>query len=293
MPVQGHAQCAHCGALLSSDVCSICGKGVHEAVTVAPAAQRTRELSDEAKRQIRGFGVFVAVAAVIGVATLYVMSREEVEPTPTALALPATTTTVETAVEETTVVTRPDADVAPLPTLPVTDSAERDIGGAVNPWNGAPPLDVLTGDLLENTDYEPGMRRVAEVLADEPVGFVLGDPRTGEWNGVDLAAAETAQPFAARGVSDETGPVTDLWVFARGSASNDGSAVYFADARERWPIDDPLESYSPRPGIRIHRLADDGDVSVWVDLRDTWMVVYRPPIGVDPALLGAISETWG
>ncbi|MEM8705088.1 MAG: hypothetical protein AAGE98_01420 [Actinomycetota bacterium] len=294
MPIQGHAQCAHCGALLSSDDCTICGKSVHDVVAVAPPAARTRGMSDEAKRQVRGFGIFMGAAAVIGIGALVVLGRENVEPTPTALALPSTTTTVfEEPAEETPVVTRPFADVAPLPTLPVADAVEREVGDGANPWNGALPRNVLTGELLENTDYAPGIDAVAALLAETPNGFAVGEPADTEWNGIDLADAETVQPFAARGIADETGPVADLWIFARGADTNDGSAALFEAATSRWPIAEPIESFAPRPGIRLHRLPDEDGRTIWVDVRDTWMLVYRAPVGVDPGLLGAISETWG
>lgn len=294
MPVHGHAQCAHCGALLSGDRCTICGKSVHETVELVDAAPARPGMSDESRRQIRNFGIFVATAALLGAGVFYVLTRETVEPTPTALAIPDTTTTAEpTPVESEPVVTRPGADAAPLPTLPATDAVEREVGDAVNPWNGAPPRNVLTGELLENTDYAPGIAAVTAILEAQPSGFVIGAPTTTEWNGVDLVAAEGTQPFAARGVADETGPITDLWIFARGESTTDGAAAYFDDARAQWPIDQPIDAFSPRPGIRLHQIGAFGGAALWVDVRDTWMIVYQAPVGVDPGLLGAISETWG
>lgn len=293
MPLQGHSTCAHCGALLSGPVCAICGKSVHDPVDVVEAAPVKPGLSAESRRQLMGFGVFIAVVAVLGAGLFWALTRTEAEPEPTALGLPETTTTVERPEVSDQPIVRPGSDAAPLPTLPATDSVEREVGEAVNPWNGAPPRNVLSGELLENTDYRPGIAAVAAIV-DEPIaGFTVGAPVAAEWNGVDLTDAERSQPFAARGVADETGPIADIWVIARGQATNDGSAAYLAAAQALWPIDEPIDSFSPRPGIRIHQVASLGGEAVWVDDRGDWMVVYRASVDVDPALLGSISETWG
>lgn len=292
MPIQGHSTCPHCAALLTGPTCAICGKSIHDAVELVETTPTKPGLSDESRRQLRGFGIFIAVVAIIGAGGYWALTRTEAEPTPTALAVPDTTTTVERT-EPTEPLARPNSDAAPLPTLPATDAVEREVGDAVNPWNGAPPRDVLTGDLLENTDYSPGIAAVGAIVAHPIDGFTVGAPVETEWNGVDLAVAERTQPFAARGVADETGPIADMWVIARGSATNDGSAAYLDAARALWPIDEPLDSFSPRPGIRIHQIASLGGEAVWVDDRGDWMVVYRTSVDVDPALLGSISEAWG
>lgn len=295
MPIQGHATCAHCGALLSGDSCTICGKSVRDAVEIVDAEPRRRGMSDEGRRQVRSFGLVLVGIAIVGAGAFYMLTRETVEPTPTALATPDTTTTVEVEarVEDAPVVTRPGADAAPLPTLPVTDAAERDVGDGANPWDGAPPRNVLTGVLLENTDFAPGVAAIESVLAVAPTGFEFGPPATTDAGEVDLIAAEGTQPFAARSIADETGPIADVWIFARGSSTTDGSAAYLDAALARWPIDAPIDSFSPRPGIRIHQVSVSDSEALWVDLRDTWMLLYRSAPTADPALLGAISEGWG
>ncbi|MEO0492751.1 MAG: hypothetical protein AAF081_04970 [Actinomycetota bacterium] len=289
----GHAQCAHCGALLHSEICSICAKSIHDPVAVVDTTPNRRGLSDESRRQLRGFAVVVMSLAVVGAGAYYVLTREEVEATPTALAVPVTTTTIDAPIDDAPVVTRPNADAAPLPTLPLSDAAERDVGDGTNPWNGAPPRNVLTGELLENTDYGPGIAAIADLLGDAPSGFEFGPPAEAEWNDVDLAAAESSQPFAARSVADDTGPIADLWLFARGSSTTDGSAAFLDAARARWPIDEPIDSFAPRPGIRLHQIVAFGGETLWVDVRDRWMILYLAPVDVDTALLGAISEDWG
>lgn len=292
MPIQGHSTCPHCAALLSGPVCAICGKSVQDAVEVVEAAPVKPGLSAESRRQLIGFGVFIAGVSILGAGVFWALTRTETEPEPTALGLPETTTTVERTEEPDEPIARPGSDAAPLPTLPATESVEREVGAVVNPWNGAPPRNVVTGDLLENADFQPGVAAVAAIVGQTIDGFTVGAPLEGEWNGVDLAAAEGSQPFAARGVADLSGPVADLWVIARGPVTNDGSAAYLAAARELWSIDEPLDSFSPRPGIRVHQIAVLGDEAVWVDDRGDWMVVYRTTVDVDPALLGSISETW-
>ena len=296
MTVQGMATCAHCGALLTTPVCAICGKSVRDEVEVVDAVPASRGMSPEGRRQVMGFVVFLGVVAGLALGGLWFFSRESVEPIPAALATPdptQTTTTTEAPVAvDPPTIARPDAAAEPLPTIAVT-VGDVGTGDGSNPWAGTPPRNVVSGDLLDNTDYDPGIAAVATLLAAAPTNFIFDAPTLTEWNGIDLTAAETAQPFAARSIADDTGAIADVWVFARGASTSDGSAAFLDQALLAWPVLEPIESYSPRPGVRLHRISDDGAEAVWVDARSTWMLIYRTPSGTDAGLLGAVSEDWG
>ncbi len=295
MTVQGMATCAHCGALLASSICSICGKSVTDEVEVVEVEADRRGMSDEGRRQIRNFGAFVGGVLVLVAVGYVLLNRESPEPIPTMLATPdpiESTTTVAPPTVDPPTIARSVAPAEPLPTLPVEVDNEVVAGDGANPWAGAPPRNVFTGALLDNTDYGPGIDAVAAVLEIAPAGFSFATSTLAEWNGVDLAAAETAQPFAARGIAGDTGPIADVWIFATGDAADDGSAAFYDQALDRWPIDEPIDSFSPRPGVRIHQVGADGADTIWVDQRDRWMLVYRAPAGTDPGLLGAVSDDW-
>ena len=110
--------------------------------------------------------------------------------------------------------------------------------------------------------------------------------------GVALDAAETTQPFAARSITDENGPLGEVWVFARGPRTDDASAVLLDQARAKWPTDLAAESFSPKAGVRIQLLIDDGSQAIWIDDRDDTLFVFIVPAGTDPARIGGLSAAW-
>ncbi len=291
--VHGLSTCAHCGAILMNPVCSICGKSEQDEVEVVEADPRQQGLSAESKRQLRNVaGFIVAVALVAGVGYV-LLNREAAEPTPTALATPtptSSTTSPPAPTVDPPTIARPEAPVEPLPTIEVGAEREVETSDGANPWNGAPPRNVLSGLALDNTDYAPGIAAVADRLAAAPADFTIAAPNRTTWNDVDLAAAETAQPFAARSVDTGAGSA-DVWIIARGPSTTDGSAAFLRQAIETWPLDEPLGTHSPRPGIRLLQLTDDGSETTWIDVRDGWLLLYRAPSGIDAGLLGAISST--
>lgn len=293
--VHGLSTCAHCGALLNGPVCAICGKSERDEIETAEAPPTTRSLSPESKRQLLSVAGFVVVAAVLGSVGYALLTREAAEPVPLALATPtptSSTTTMPAPTVRPPTIDRPDAAVEPLPTIAV--GAERSVepSDGANPWNGTLARNVLSGASLDNTDYRPGIDSVASRIAAIPAEFTVAPPTRSEWNGVDLAVAENSQPFAARSIGDSAGPIADVWIIARGPSAQDGSAAFFDQARALWPIDDSLASFSPRPGVRLLQLVDDGTETLWIDQRDDWLVLYRAPSDVDTGLLGAISDGW-
>ncbi|MEM9465554.1 MAG: hypothetical protein AAGA90_09275 [Actinomycetota bacterium] len=293
--VHGLSTCAHCGALLNGSVCAICGKSERDEVEVVEEAPRERGLPAETRRQLLGMGgglVAVILVAVLGHAYL---TRPPSEPEPLALATPtptSSTTTVPAPTVQPPTIDRPDAADAPPPTIEV--GAERSVvpSDGTNPWNGAPARNVLSGDALDNTDYRPGIEATAAVVSRIPAPFTATEPTQPEWNGIDLDRAEQSQPFAARAIADASGTITDVWVIARGPSMTDGSAAYVRQALETWPDEAAIDTFSPRPGVRLHQLTDDGTETIWLDRRDTWLVLYRAPSGTDPGLLGVISDAW-
>lgn len=293
--VHGLSTCAHCGALLNGPLCAICGKSERDAVETIDPAPARRSLSADSKRQLRSVAGFVVVAAVLATVGYTLLTRESTEPAPLALATPtptSSTTTVPPPTVRPPTIDRPEAAVEPLPTIAV--GAERFVepSDGANPWNGALAHNVLSGATLDNTDYRPGIDAVTARVAAIPSEFVTAAPTRSEWNGVDLADAERSQPFAARSIGDGAGPIADVWIIARGPSTQDGSAAFLDQARALWPIADPLASFSPRPGVRLLQLSDDGTETLWIDQRDDWLALYRTPSGTDPGLLGAISDGW-
>ena len=293
--VHGLSTCSHCGALLNGPVCAICGKSERDEVEVVPTAPRQRGMTAEGRRQLLGLGAFLLVTAILGAGAYAYLTREPTEPTPLALATPtptSSTTTVPAPTVQPPTIDRPDAATAPLPTIEF--GAERTVepSDGANPWNGALARNVLSGEPLDNTDYQAGIDAVAALLDQIPATFTTASPVVTTWNDIDLADAETTQPFAARSVGDDTGTITDLWIVARGPSTSDGSAAFLTQASTVWSGESPLDTFSPRPGVRLLQLADDGTQTVWLDQRDDWLVLYRAPAGTDPALLGAISDSW-
>lgn len=291
MTVKGMATCAHCRALISTPICPICGKSEHDEVEIEDAGPiRRRGLSAEDRRRVIGFGAFLATTAAVVAITYVLLNREPAEPVPTALAAPTETTSTIRTEGDAPTVTRPPAPAEPLPTFET--GAEREVGTGSNPWRGDVPRNVLNGELLPDADYGPGIDAVADLLAAAPPAWTFTTPETTEAGGVDLEAAETSQPFAARAVTDENGALGDLWVFARGQRSDDASAALLDEARSRWPIDEALDSFSPKAGVRIHLIADDGNGAVWVDDRPDAVIVFLVGPGTDPARIGGLAAAW-
>ena len=290
MAVKGMSTCAHCRALISTPICPICGKSIHDEVEVEDLGPIKRTMAADDRRRLIGFATFVVVVIVASVGAYVILNRETPEASPTLLAAPTETTSTIRTEGDAPTVTRPDGPVDPLPTFET--GAERDVGAGASPWRGGVPRNVLDGEILPDADFDAGIQAVAAMLAATPEGWTFDPAPTEEVNGVDLLAAETSQPFAARLVTDEEGVLGEVWVFARGPRRDDASAALLDQARAKWPTDMATESFSPKAGVRVHLLFDDGTQAVWVDERDDALLVFIVDAGVDPARIGGFAAAW-
>ena len=290
MAVKGMSTCAHCRALISTPICPICGKSIHDEVEIEDLGPIKRTMATEDRRRVIGFATFVIVAIVASVGVYVVLNREAPEATPTLLAAPTETTSTIRTDGDAPTVTRPDGPVEPLPTFET--GAEREVGAGASPWAGGVPRNLLDGELLPDADFDAGIEAVAAMLAAVPDGWSFDSAPTEAVNGVDLRAAETSQPFAARLVSDEAGILGEVWVFARGPRRDDASAALLDQALAKWPTDMATESFSPKAGVRVHLLLDDGNQAVWIDERDDALLVFIVESGIDPARIGGLAAAW-
>lgn len=285
------ATCAHCRALISTPICPICGKSEHDEVEVEETGPlRRRGMTPEDRRRVIGFGAFVGTCLLVAGLAYVLLKREPAEPIPTTLAAPTETTSTIRTEGDAPTVTRPAAPAQPLPTFET--GAEREVGTGSNPWRGQVPRNILTGDLLPDAELGPGIEAVADLLTAAPAGWTISATEATEADGIDLAAAESSQPFAARAVSGEDGPLGDLWLFARGPRTDDASAVLLDQARSRWPVDGAIDTFSPKAGVRIHLISDDGTDAVWVDDRADAVFVFFVDSATDPARIGGLAADW-
>lgn len=292
---RGH--CPHCGAIAHQSICTICGKSAFEEVVAPPPRVRRKwwQTIDPrtARRQALVLSGIVAFAAV----TTYLLTREDPPPDPAALPAPdetSLTTSTTSPPGEAPSIDR--GDRGPTPTLPDLGGVDRDVGGGLSPWEEAPPVHFVTGNLLpERDDYTVDIARVQEILAAFPAAFSLDpleDPELLTFGGpIDLAVTEATQPFAARTMASRTGAIGELWLIASGGSS-DGD-TYLAAARARWDTDIAVEQFAPTPGVRLWKLGEDATNQMWVtELTADSLALVQVPVGVPPTSLAAAIEAW-
>ncbi len=240
-------------------------------------------------RRLVIMGTTIGVLLIVALGGWFLLNRPEPAPTPNALPAPSPTT-IRVDVESPTV-GRPDSpsDVVPDPTIDVETGAERTIGDGASPWEASIPVDILTGELLADGDYQPGIDEVARLLDRGVTGFELGEPALlASASGIDFATAEADQPFGARGVGFTGEQLADLWLFAAPAGDQGPSSAYLEAATAQWPVETATEQFSPRVGLRIYLVADDGEIAVWVAHLSNRLVVLWADSGSDPATLGAL-----
>ena len=213
MAIKGMSTCAHCKALISTPICPICGKSIHDEVEIEDLGPIKRTMATEDRRRVIGFATFVVLAVVLSAGVYVVVNRETAEPVPTLLAAPTETTSTIRTEGDAPTVTRPDGPVEPLPTFET--GAERDVGGGTSPWAGALPLNILDGDLLPDADLDPGIEAVAAIVASAPPGWQFGPSTTAEVNGVALDVAELDQQRPAGDVGRRAREALDQRLDAR------------------------------------------------------------------------------
>jgi len=288
--VRGIANCPHCGALLQGSICAICGKSMHEAVEVVDAPPPPSAwATDFDTRRLAVMGATIGVLLIVAAGAWFILSRPAAAPAPNALP-PPSPTTIRVDVESPTV-GRPEAPSDPIPaaTIEVGQGAERTIGGGSSPWEAPVPIDILTGEPLADGDYQAGINEVARLLERGSSEFDFAAPTLlATASGVDFATAEADQPFGARGVSLDGIPVADLWLFAAPRGDEGPSSAYVAAATAQWPVEAATQQYSPQVGVRIHLVADDGLIAVWVSHLPNRLLVVWVESDASPATLAAI-----
>jgi len=263
MTVKGMPNCPHCQALLQGPTCNICGKSQRDPVEIVDVPPTpSRWATDLDRSQL---GVLIAVVLVVivgGVGAWVYMNRDVAAPAPAALPAP-TDTIIPAENEAPTLEVVDDAPVVTAAPAEVTgaEGAERDVGSISSPWDDAPAISLLTGDLLDLVEYDAGRAAVAALLTSVNAPFALDDPAVSVHNGIELGAAETNQPFAARSLFDTDTPIADVWIMAGGDAASD---AYLAAAKALWSEDAALDSHRPGPGITLSLIADDGTDALWV-----------------------------
>ncbi len=236
-------------------------------------------------------GTTIGVVLIAALGGWFLLNRPEPPPTPNALPAPSPTT-IRVDVESPTV-GRPDApsDVVPDPTIEVESGAERTIGDGASPWEAPIPVDILTGELLADGNYQSGIDEVARLLDRGSAGFDFSDPALlASASGIDFATAETNQPFGARGVGFNGEQVADLWLFAAPLGEQSASSAYVDAATAQWPIEAATEQFSPGVGVRIHLVANDGEIAVWAAHLPNRLLVLWAASDSDPATLGALVD---
>lgn len=294
MSPDGFATCPHCRAIVTSPICSICGKRGDEEVAAPP--RRVQEAwwkqSPEVRTSIRAAAVIAITVAVVGA---WWLSRGAGPPDPAALPPPASTTTV--AVIETTG-QAPTVQGAPAAVDPVAVvQADRQVDEGLAPWETAPVLDLVTGlPLDEDLDHTADIARVGELLARFPYESGLAPlepPRLRTLAGeIDLAPVEASQPFAARSLRGADGTeLGELWLIASGG-TEPGDA-YLTAARDRWGEARALDRFAADVGVRIWRLAGDETRTLWAgELEAASLVLVQAPAALDPRVLTDALEAW-
>jgi len=281
---------------VQTSICTICGKTSFEKVAAPVERRHEKWWTKFENNELRKLGVTVLVVAMLAGGVLFVVTR----PTPQAVANelppPASTTTdapsLEPAGEAPSIASgiRSNSIVVP--------GAPREVGEGRSPWQAAPPIDFVTGLLLdEDLDFSSDIARVNELLAAFPAMWALSDPDPPvllTFDGlVDVATLEASQPFAARTIRSERdgANVGELWLIA--SAGSEAGDAYLAAARARWDLSAAIDQFSPQVGVRLWRLGGDDRTDVWAaDLEDRSMVIIQAPVSVAPSLLTDSLRAW-
>ncbi|MEZ5246855.1 MAG: hypothetical protein R2707_17305 [Acidimicrobiales bacterium] len=284
---------------MQSNTCSICGKSTFDEVAAPPPAAKPR-WSDSLNNELRKVGTALFAIALLAAGTAFVLTRPDTAPSATALPPPVSTTS---AVPLPTTSERPPSLVGGArPTSGFLPGVPREVAEALSPWDTPPPVDLVSGLLLdESLDYADDIARVAELLADFPDEFVLAPldpPEILTFDGVlDADQLEATQPFAARTLQRTAGSTPgastlgEVWLIASGGST--AGDAYLAAARERWNREAAIDLFSPEVGLRLWLLGSDGTTDLWVsDLDDDAMILVQAPTTADPAALADVLDTW-
>ena len=296
MSLDGLQTCPHCRALVQSTICSICGKSAFEAVAPPPPRRKARWSDAFENNELRKVGTTVLALLVIAAGVAFVLTRPDPAPTANSLPPPPPTTA--------TVAPRPTSSEPPpslvggaRPASGFLPGTPRDVDEGLSPWETPPPIDFLTGLLLDETiDYTADIERVAELLSVFPGELApekLDPPELLTFGGsIDAEQVELTQPFAARSLhrTDDTA-VGELWLIA--SAGTEPGDAYLDAARDRWSLDAAIDQFSPDVGLRLWLLGSDESTNLWAsDLEERSMVLVQAPVAVDPVILTDALRAW-
>ena len=295
MSVDGLQTCPHCRALVQSHRCSICGRSTTDPVDVPTATPAVHGSDGALRRELRKVGVGLLVIVGVSAAAAFVLTRPNAAPSATALPPPVSTTTVEP--RPTTSEPPPSLVGGARPTTGFVPGVPREVPAELSPWDSAPPVDLVTGRLLDETiDYGVDIARVADLLAAVPAAYSLAPldpPELTTFGGrLDADRLEATQPFAARTLrGPDDAALGSLWLIASGgSATGD---AYLAAARARWGVDAAVDRFAPEVGLRVWLLGSDATDNLWGgDLFEDSMVLVRAPVAVDPVLLTDLLDAW-
>lgn len=301
MSLDGLQTCPHCRALVQSTICSICGKSAFEEVAPPPPREKARWSDAFEDNELRKVGTTALALLVIAAGVVFVLTRPD--PAPTANSLPPPASTTPTVPPRPVSTERPPSLVGGArPASGFLPGAPREVDEGLSPWETPPPVDFLTGLLLDETiDYAADIERVAELLAAFPGELAaetlsldeLDPPELLTYGGsIDAEQVELTQPFAARTLhrADDTA-VGELWLIA--SAGTEPGDAYLAAARDRWSLDAAVDQFSPDVGLRLWLLATDQSTNLWAsDLEDRSMVLVQAPVSVDPVILTDALRSW-
>ena len=282
---------------MQTTICSICGKSSFEEV-VAPA-QREREKwwRTLENGEIRKVSSTIAALLLIGGVVAWVVTRPDPEVTATELP-PPDPDAVDVADPEPKAPDAPPAADAVTPTGDIiVPGAPREVSEGLSPWETLPPVDFVTGQFLdEDIDYSTDIARVAELLDAFPPGLdpvALDPPEILTFDGtLDVEMLETTQPFAARTIQrDDGSAVGELWLIASGGS--DAGDDYLASARDRWNVENAIDSYAPAAGVRLWKLGSGDGLTLWAtDLEADSTLIIQAPSLVSPELLTDTLRAW-
>ncbi len=113
---------------------------------------------------------------------------------------------------------------------------ERSVRQGLTPWESQ-PVNVITGDLIADTDFSDDMQLADQILGGFPEPWspapIVDDISTPTGDTL-IVLAESSQPFRARRLFSDTGRVADVWLFV---GRSEAGLEFLQQARDRWNPD--------------------------------------------------------
>jgi hypothetical protein len=288
--------CPHCKALVQSSICWICGRSSRDEVEAPAQEVRQKWWTKLESGELRKVGTTCVLLVLFAGTTFFVLSRPDAETVANELPPPASTTTAPPSLEPRG--QAPSIAEGAQPGVAVAPGAPREVGTGLSPWQTTPPIDFVSGLLLDdNLDYSSDIARVKELLTSFPEIFgldMLDPPELLTFIGpIDVETLETSQPFAARTIRRERDglAVGELWLIA--SSGTEVGDAYLAAARARWDSGAAIDQFSTEVGVRLWLLGADDETNLWAsDLDDRSMAIIQAPAGLDPTALTDAIGAW-